>query len=364
MLFVVLGTVVLNVYLFMIVPKGFFPQQDTGRLGGSTRGAQDISFEAMNQKQNELAQMVLDDPAILSVTAFVGGNGPGGGGSNVGRMFISLKPVNERKDANGHIVTGDMVVNRLRSKLTSVPGATLFLQVQQELQIGGRGSDAQYQYTLSDENLDELNTWAPQLLARMRTMPELRDVSTDQQNQGLAANLVIDRDTASRLGVTATAIDNVLYDAFGQREVSTMYTGLNQYFVVMEVDPQYQLSPDALNNIYVKASTTQGATTAMPATTTPTSAAGSAASPATTPLATAATTALGGATAVFPASAGNLAVTATGTIAPTGNASSVNPVVAGTLTGLNPPWELPLLLRLRALRRQAAPRPRAQPHRH
>jgi multidrug efflux pump len=335
MLIVVLGTVVLNVFLFMVVPKGFFPQQDTGRLGGTTRAAQDISFDAMRVKQQELAQMVLNDPAILSVTAFVGGNGPGGGSSNVGRMFISLKPQNERRDAKGHVVTGDMVVNRLRNKLTSVPGATLFLQVQQELQIGGRGSDAQYQYTLSDENLDELNTWAPQLLARMRTMPELRDVSTDQQNQGLAANLVIDRDTASRLGVTATAIDNVLYDAFGQREVSTMYTGLNQYFVVMEVDPQYQLSPDALNNIYVKSSTTQGATTSMPSTTSPTTTTSTAATAATTPLATAASTALSGATAVFPTSAGNLAVTATGTIAPTGNASSVNPVVAGTLTGLN-----------------------------
>jgi multidrug efflux pump len=147
------------------------------------------------------------------------------------------------------------VVNRLRGKLTSVPGAALILQVQQEFQIGGRGSDAQYQYTLSDENLNELNTWAPQLLTRMRTMPELRDVSTDQQIQGLAANLVIDRDMASRLGISTAAIDQVLYDAFGQREVSTMYTALNQYFVVMEVDPRFQLSPDALNGIFVKSST-------------------------------------------------------------------------------------------------------------
>jgi multidrug efflux pump len=165
-------------------------------------------------------------------------------------MFIALKPLNERP---GHI-SADTVVNRLRSKLTSVPGATLFLQAQQDIQMTARGSDAQYQYTLSDENLNELNSWAPQLQARMSVMPELRDVSTDQQNKGLAANLVIDRDTASRLGITAAAIDNVLYDAFGQREVSTMYTALNQYFVVMEVDPKYQLSPDALNGIYVKSS--------------------------------------------------------------------------------------------------------------
>jgi multidrug efflux pump len=205
----------------------------------------------MKIKQSQLAQMVLDDPAIASVTAFVGGNGPGGGSSNVGRMFIALKPLAQRPGR----VSADIVINRLRKKLTSVPGAALILQSQQDIQIGGRGSDAQYQYTLSDENLNELNTWAPQLLARMRTMPELTDPSTDQQNQGLAANLVIDRDTASRLGITATAIDQVLYDAFGQREVSTMYTALNQYFVVMEVDPKFQLSPDALNGIFIKSAT-------------------------------------------------------------------------------------------------------------
>jgi len=206
-----------------------------------------------------LAQMVLDDPAVGSVTAFVGGGGPGGGSSNIGNMMIALKPLNQRPGR----VTGDQVVNRLRRKLTSVPGATLFLQVQQDIQVGGRGSAAQFQYTLSDEDLNELNTWAPQFEAKARTMPELRDVSTDQQNNGLAANLLIDRDTASRLGISMSAIDQVLYDAFGQREVSTMYTGLNQYFVVMEVDPQYQLSPDALNGIYIKANNVAGATTAM-----------------------------------------------------------------------------------------------------
>jgi multidrug efflux pump len=245
---VVFATVALNIYLFMIVPKGFFPQQDTGRMGGSTRASQDISFPAMREKQRQLAQMVLDDPAVGSVTAFAGG---GRNSNNVGFMFIALKPLNQRPGR----VSGDQVVNRLRRQLTSVPGATLFLQVQQEFQSGGRGSDAQYQYTLSDENLNELNTWAPQLLGRMRTMPELRDASTDQQNQGLAANLVIDRDTASRLGISAAAFDQVLYDAFGQREVSTMYTALNQYFVVMEVDPKYQLSPDSLNGIFIKSST-------------------------------------------------------------------------------------------------------------
>jgi multidrug efflux pump len=248
MLGVTIGTFVLNVYLFIIVPKGLFPQQDTGRLGGSTRAAQDISFDAMSNKQRELAQMVLDDPAVATTTAFVGGNGPGGGSTNVGRMFIALKPLRVRK------VSADDVVNRLRMKLTSVAGATLFLQTQQEFQTGARGSDAQYQYTLSDENLKELNSWAPQLLAKMRELPELRDVSTDQQDQGLQETLVIDRDSAARLGISATDIDQVLYDAFGQREVSTMYTGLNQYFVVMEVAPQFQTSPDSLNGIYIKTS--------------------------------------------------------------------------------------------------------------
>src|ERR1039458_8017380 len=248
MLGVAIGAAVLNIYLYIIVPKGFFPQQDTGRLGGRTMAAQDISFNAMEEKQRQLAQMTLEDPAILSVTAFVGGGGPGGGSTNTGNMFVALKPL---KDRPGR-VSADQVVNRLRRKLTSVPGATLFLQAQQDIQIGGRGGASQYQYTLSDEDLKELNTWAPQLQSRMRAMPELRDVSTDQQDQGLATNLVIDRDTASRLGITAQMIDAVLYDAFGQREVSTMYTGLNQYFVVMEVDPKYSGSPDALNGIFVK----------------------------------------------------------------------------------------------------------------
>jgi len=245
---VAVGIAVANVYLYIIVPKGFFPQQDTGRLGGRTMAAQDISFDAMKVKQKQLAQMTLEDPAILSVSANVGGGGPGGGSNNVGSMNIALKPLADRP---GH-VTADQVVNRLRRKLTSVPGATLILQAQQDLQIGGRGGASQYQYTLSDEDLRELNTWAPMLQNRMRALPELRDVSTDQQDRGLVTSLVIDRDAASRLGITAQMIDATLYDAFGQRQVSTMYTGLNQYFVVMEVDPKYSQSPDALNGIYIK----------------------------------------------------------------------------------------------------------------
>ena len=338
----------LNIYLFMIVPKGFFPQQDTGRLGGRTRAAQDISFPAMRDKQRQLAQMVLEDPSVQTVTAFVGGNGPGGGGTNVGNMFIALKPLNERPGR----VTADQVVNGLRRKLTGVPGAALFLQAQQDIQVGGRGSDAQYQYTLSDENLNELNTWAPRLLARMRTMPELRDASTDQQDQGLSETLVIDRDTAARLGISATTIDQVLYDAFGQRQVSTMYTGLNQYFVVMEVDPNYQLSPDSLNNIYIKASTATGAAPsvstlgATPATTT-TAAAPAATTPA--PL-----SAVSGAAAIFPTSGGQLVTSSTSsstttttstaepvaaniaaTAAAAGESTTADSIAAGTLTGIS-----------------------------
>jgi multidrug efflux pump len=326
MLTVAIGCAFLNVYLFMIVPKGFFPQQDTGRLGGRTRAAQDISFPAMAAKQKQLAQMVLEDPSIQTVTAFVGGNGPGGGGTNVGNMFIALKPPSERP---GH-VTADQVVNGLRRKLTSVSGAALFLQAQQDIQVGGRGSDAQYQYTLSDENLTELNTWAPRLLARMRTMPELRDASTDQQDQGLSETLVIDRDTASRLGISAATIDSVLYDAFGQRQVSTMYTGLNQYFVVMEVDPKYQLSPDSLDNIYIKASTTTGAAASVTTlgTTTAATPTATAATPATsTP---APTSAVSGAAAVFPTSGGQLVTSSTAAGTTTTSATTASSSTAST----------------------------------
>jgi multidrug efflux pump len=249
---VAIGCTALDVYLYIIVPKGFFPQQDTGRLQGRTVAAQDISFPAMSAKQRQLAQITLEDPAVQSVSASVGGNGPGGGSTNIGGMFVGLKPLAQRPGR----VTADQVVARLRRKLTSIPGAILYLQAQQDIQIGARGAATQYQYTLWDENLNELNTWAPQLQARMVQMRDtLADVSSDQQSQGLAENLVIDRDSASRLGITAAAIDSVLYDAFGQREVSTMYTALNQYFVVMEVDPRYQLDPDSLNGIFLKSST-------------------------------------------------------------------------------------------------------------
>ena len=243
-LLITVATACLSVYLYIIVPKGLFPQQDTGRLSGAVQAAQDISFEAMRDKMSQFVNIVRKDPAVDTVVGFAGGNTT----ANTGRMFVTLKPLNQRK------VTADQVINRLRGQLARVPGATLFLQSAQDLTIGGRPGQAQFQYTLQGENLQELNTWAPRLLQKMRTLPSLRDVNTDQQNRGLEAMVAIDRDTAARLGVSPQDIDNTLYDAFGQRQVSTMYRQLNQYHVVMEVEPRFYQSPDALNSVYVRSS--------------------------------------------------------------------------------------------------------------
>ncbi len=243
---ITIATVCVNIALFYVIPKGFFPQQDTGILGGSIQAAQDISFDAMRVKQKQFSDIVMTDPAVYTVVSFVGGNG---GTINTGRMFITLKPLSERK------VSADQVIQRLRRKLAVVPGAVLYLQAQQDIRVGGRSSNSQYQFTLDSENLDDLNTWSPRMLAKLKTLPELRDVATDQQDKGLEAELVIDRDTASRLGIPAQTIDNVLYDAFGQRQVSIMYETLNQYHVVLEVDPSFQENPDALKSIYVRSAT-------------------------------------------------------------------------------------------------------------
>ena len=241
MLLVTVGTACLSFYLYIIVPKGFFPQQDTGRLGGSIQAEQDISFQAMRDKMNSYVDIIMKDPAVDTVTGFVGG----GGTANTGRMFIMLKDLHQRK------ISADRVIGRLRGKLAHVVGATLYLQSAQDLQIGGRLGASQYQYTLQSENLDDLNQWAPKVLAALRHLPQLKDVNTDQQNRGLEAKLVIDRDTAARLGIQPAAIDAALYQAFGQSQVSTIYEQLNQYHVVMEVDPRYQQTPDALQAIYV-----------------------------------------------------------------------------------------------------------------
>jgi multidrug efflux pump len=243
-LLVTIATAALSIYLYVIVPKGFFPQQDTGRISGSVQAAQDISFQSMKGKMSQFVNIVMQDPAVQTVMGFAGGNTT----YNTGRMFITLKPLSERK------ITADQIIARLRKKLAVVPGATLYMQSAQDLTIGGRQSQAQYQYTLQGENLADLNNWSPRLLQKLRTLPELRDVNTDQQDKGLEADVIIDRDTAARLGVAAADIDNALYDAFGQRQVSIMYKQLNQYHVVMEVAPQFSRGPDALQNIYVRAS--------------------------------------------------------------------------------------------------------------
>ena len=239
-------TFAVNVWLFVVIPKGFFPQQDNGRMAGVLVAAQDVSFQAIREKMVRFVEIVRTDPAVETATAFTGGGGGRGTTSNTGRMFIALKPRAERK------LSADQVIARLRPKLAEVPGATLFLQAMQDVRLGGRVSQAQYQYTLVSDNLDELNAWAPRLLAAMRKMEELRDISSDQQDRGLQVPLEIDRASAARVGVTTKMIDETLYDAFGQRQVSTIYTTLNQYHVVMEVAPEYWQSPEALSQIYVR----------------------------------------------------------------------------------------------------------------
>jgi multidrug efflux pump len=248
----------LSIYLYYIVPTGFFPQQDTGRIQGSVIGSQDISFQSMSEKMRRYVKIVMADPAVDTMAGSTGGNTA----LNQGRFFLMLKPLEERGPCQKQhfweacrYVSADDVINRLRGKLAVVPGATLILQSAQELTIGGRGGNAQYQYTLQSASISELNAWAPQLLQKMRELPELRDQNSDQQDKGLQAKLVIDRDTASRLGVTPQTLDNALYDAFGQRQVSTMYRALNQYHVVMEVAQQFQQTPEALQNIYLKSTT-------------------------------------------------------------------------------------------------------------
>jgi len=241
-LLIVFGTVALNVYLFTIVPKGFFPSEDTGRMMGVVQGEQNISFQAMQKKMAFFLKAVLADPAVDSAASFTGG-----GGTNTGRMFVALKDLSVRK------VSVDQVINRLRRKTAGVPGAQLFLQPVQDIRVGGRMSNALYQFTLQTQDLGLLDEWSPRVLDALRKVPILADVNTDQQNNGLMAYVDVDRDTASRLGLSAQQVDQALYSAFGQRQVSTMYTQLNQYHVVMEVAPEYWQDPETLKDIYVQA---------------------------------------------------------------------------------------------------------------
>ncbi|MGH9355296.1 MAG: multidrug efflux RND transporter permease subunit [Terriglobia bacterium] len=236
-------TVALNVYLYIAVPKGFFPQQDTGRITGKVQAAQNISFSALSHKEDQFVKILMKDPAVADVESFIGG---GESGVNTGSMFIALKDESERKD------TVDQVIARIRRKTAGVPAARLYLQAVQDIRVGGHGANAQYQYTLEDEDLQELDHWAPLTEQRLYALPQLRDVSSDEQDQGLETSLLINRDTASRLGITASMIDNTLYDAFGQRQVSTIFSALNEYHVVLEAAPPFRENPDALKAIYVR----------------------------------------------------------------------------------------------------------------
>jgi multidrug efflux pump len=251
MLVVLLLTIALNVVLIFKIPKGFFPQQDTGAMVGGLQGPQDASFEVMNASIKALVNVIKSDPAVANVNAYTGG---GGGGSNGGFMYAALKPLDERK------VSVMEIINRLRPKMNRLPVASAFLQPAQDLRIGGRGSNALYQYTLQADSVADLEKWGPILLNQMRHLPGFQDVNSDQQNGGLEEVVNYDRVTAARLGLTPSSLDSSLYNAFGQAEVSVIYTQLNQYYVVLEVAPRYWQSPEGLNFIYPSASSTNGVT--------------------------------------------------------------------------------------------------------
>jgi multidrug efflux pump len=242
-MFVTFSTIAFTIYLYVIVPKGFFPQQDTGRLTGNIVADQDTSFQAMSRLVQQFAAVVGEDPAVAGLVVFTGGMS---GATNSARMFVTLKPRKERQ------FSADRVIGRIRAAASRIPGANLYLQAVQDLRVGGRASSSQYQYTLKADNLDDLNQWSPMLLSEMRKLPGLVDVNTDQQNKGLQAKLNIDRATAARLGITVQRIDDTLYDAFGQRQVSTIYKPLNQYHVVMELEPRFWQHPDSLRHVYVR----------------------------------------------------------------------------------------------------------------
>ncbi len=248
MLIVTAGAIVATAYLYSTAPTGIFPPQDTGQLNGTTDAGQDISFSAMEKKQEQLVKIVMADPAVQAVGSFFGGGS--GSAVNNGRMFVSLKPKGFGK--NKRNVDAATVVNRLRPKFAQVPGAYLYLQPSTDIRAGGRSAKAQYIYAITDPDVDELNTWAPKLLAKLKQYSQLKDVNTDQQFRGLQENVVIDRDAAARLGIQPNAVDSTLYSAFGQRQISIIYTQQNQYHVILEVDPKFYLDPSSLDKIYVK----------------------------------------------------------------------------------------------------------------
>jgi multidrug efflux pump len=250
-LLVAVATLMLTIYLYIIIPKGFFPVQDTGVIQGISQARQTISSKAMAIKQQDLAKVILEDPAVDSLSSFIGADGTNTT-TNSGRMSINLKPLDQRD------LSASDVIRRLQSKLDKVQGIQLFMQPVQNITVDDRVSRTQYQYTLEDPDQNELNLWTNRFVDRLKQLPELEDVATDQQNGGLAVSLVIDRATASRLGIAPTTIDNTLYDAFGQRQINTMYTQLNQYHVVLEAEPQFQLDPDKLNHLYIQSNSASG----------------------------------------------------------------------------------------------------------
>ena len=270
-LLIFIATICLNVELYIFVPKGFFPQQDTGRMVGSLQADQSISFQSMSQKLRQMMTIVQQDPAVQNVVGYTGvGSGGGYAQINTGNVYVSLKPLSERK------LSVDQVIARLRPKLSQVSGGRLYLAAVQDLRAGGRQSNAQYQYTLQSENVQDLYEWTPKLVDALEHSTVLTDVSSDQQQRGLETYVDIDRDTTARLGISPLQIDNTLYDAFGQRQVSVIYSAINQYHVVMEIDPRYTQYPDSLRDVYVSAS---GAT---PPGTSTTNAAGGTVTPAKT----------------------------------------------------------------------------------
>jgi multidrug efflux pump len=251
-LFVALGTLVLTVVLYIWIPKGFFPVQDTGVIQGISQAPQSISFDAMTTKQQELANVILQDPAVASISSFIGADGTNTT-LNSGRISINLKGLDDRE------VNASDVIRRLQSKLGSVSGIAMYMQPVQDITVDDRVSRTQYQYTLEDPDANELNDWANRLVRKLQQLPQLEDVATDQQTGGRAVSLAIDRITASRMGIAPSTIDSTLYDAFGQRQISTMYTQLNQYHVILEAQPQFQLDPSNLSNIYIQSNASSGA---------------------------------------------------------------------------------------------------------
>jgi multidrug efflux pump len=249
-LLVTIATLVITLFLYIVTPKGFFPVQDTGVILGISEGPQTVSFAAMSARQQELTKVILKDPDVESLSSFIGVDGINTTPNN-GRIQINLKP-HEERSANA-----TEIIRRLQPELAKVEGITLYMQPVQDLTVEDRISRTQYQYSLEDADAEELNIWVPRLMEKLRASPQLRDVASDQQNRGLKVDLTIDRDTAGRLGITPQAIDDTLYDAFGQRQVSTIFTQLNQYHVVLEVAPQFQQHPDSLRNLYVRSATGQ-----------------------------------------------------------------------------------------------------------